>query len=461
MRGLFVFQRDLRLEDQNGLSQALNTCEELCLSLVIDPELNRLSFEMPLGFNALERMNAAVCLEQQLIEANRPVYCGIAATIPWVLALCDALAIETVWLNIVNEPLYLETYAKLGEALKAKAIQLTLCQDSLAVPFEALKKKNNEPYKVFTPFYKLWYNQLSRSYLTAFQMHWEQTALLQLRDNALGLESILAVGSNQYQALKLALEETAGLQGHNPKSLETQWSQFKAEKMNNYAHDRDFPAIKGTSELSAAINNGQISFRRLVLEAMDAPHGAEFLRQLAWRSFYQQILCAFPEVMHTAFIEKYRGLTWENDLELFKKWQDGETGFDLIDAAMIQLKTEGRMPNRLRMLTASFLVKQLDVDWRLGETYFFNMLRDGDLAPNNGGWQWCASTGTDAQPYFRRFNPYLQAEKFDAEGQYRQAWLSDDTVHAKRNSIQPCVDLKQSGLAIQLKYKNISIEKEG
>lgn len=455
MRGLFVFQRDLRLEDQTGFHQALNNCDELLLTVLIDPALNCLNFANPLGFNEKERFRAALSLAMQLKTRQLEALCGIADTVTWITALCNQYQIQQVWLNAVNEPKYLLAYKQLEMLLNKNGIKLTVCQDSLAVPFELLRKKNNEPYQVFTPFYKLWKSRLSQDYLAAYDTPWEQSKILKPILETFEELTEVKQGIERFKALESSLLIDPSSLTTNPESIAAQWTRFKENKLSAYSVARDFPAIEGTSELSLAINNGQISFRKLVLETMHLPDGESFLRQLAWRSFYQQILFEFPEVAETAFKEKYRNLAWGNDLEYFEKWKAGETGFDLIDAAMIQLKTEGKMPNRLRMLTASFLVKQLDIDWRWGEAYFYKMLKDGDLAPNNGGWQWCASTGTDAQPYFRRFNPIIQADKFDHNGAYTHKWLDSSETSRFRQSLQPCVDLKQSVMQVQMKFKQI------
>jgi deoxyribodipyrimidine photo-lyase len=165
---------------------------------------------------------------------------------------------------------------------------------------------------------------------------------------------------------------------------------------------------------------------KLERERFDAGTGpSHFLKELAWREFYYQILWFHPRVEREAFIRKYKDLEWENSPELFEAWKQGQTGYPIVDAGMRQLRATGWMHNRVRMIVASFLTKDLLIDWRWGERYFMEQLLDGDLAPNNGGWQWAASTGCDPQPYFRIFNPVLQGEKFDPEGTYVREWVPE------------------------------------
>ena len=212
-------------------------------------------------------------------------------------------------------------------------------------------------------------------------------------------------------------------------------------RIDDYATARDYPAIKGTSYLSVHLRFGTISVRELARHAwqrsQDGSTGAaSWLSELIWRDFYIQILHHHPQVVDCAFKPEYDRIRWEEAPELFAAWCDGRTGYPLVDAAMRQLNTTGYMHNRLRMVTASFLTKDLGLDWRLGERYFALKLNDFDLAANNGGWQWAASTGCDAQPWFRVFNPVTQSEKFDPGGRFIRryvpelAGLPDAGIHA-------------------------------
>jgi len=203
------------------------------------------------------------------------------------------------------------------------------------------------------------------------------------------------------------------------------------ERMDQYDQTRNFPAIKGPSYLSVHLRFGTVSIRQLVSLALQrqmagSTGASTWLGELIWRDFYFQILANFPHVAERAFKPEYDSIAWEQGAHaqsLFKAWCDGKTGFPLVDAAMLQLNQTGYMHNRLRMVTGSFLVKHLGIDWRWGERYFAEKLNDFDLSANNGGWQWVSSSGCDAQPYFRIFNPVSQSEKFDADGKFIRRYL--------------------------------------
>jgi deoxyribodipyrimidine photo-lyase len=204
------------------------------------------------------------------------------------------------------------------------------------------------------------------------------------------------------------------------------WKAFR-KRLADYAARRDFPALAATSRLSVHLRFGTVSIRELVRYAR-ARRGAgakTWLAELIWREFYFAILATRPDVVDHAFRRAYDALQWEDDEAGYRAWCEGRTGYPLVDAAMRVLNATGGMHNRLRMVTASFLVKDLGVDWRRGERYFAEKLLDYDLAANNGGWQWCASTGCDAQPWFRIFNPVTQSRRFDPEGAYIRRWMPE------------------------------------
>jgi deoxyribodipyrimidine photo-lyase len=211
-------------------------------------------------------------------------------------------------------------------------------------------------------------------------------------------------------------------------------------RIDDYAKKRDYPALKGPSYLSVHLRFGTVSIRELVAFARKrkGAGAATWLSELCWRDFYFAILAWRPDVADHAFRREYDALAFDDDERLWRAWREGRTGYPLVDAAMRQLNTTGYMHNRLRMVTASFLVKDLGIDWRRGERYFAAKLNDYDLAANNGGWQWAASTGCDAQPWFRIFNPVAQSKKFDPRGAFIRkylpelAHLPDEELHAPR-----------------------------
>jgi deoxyribodipyrimidine photo-lyase len=205
-------------------------------------------------------------------------------------------------------------------------------------------------------------------------------------------------------------------------------------KVSQYPSDRDIPSVKGTSRLSVYLKNGSLTTSQVLsfleLSKAEGPSSLvsgreKYWNELIWREFYYHILWHRPDVEHGSFLPQFQHLPWSENLEHFQAWKDGRTGYPIVDAGMRELQETGFMHNRVRMIVASFLTKHLRIDWRWGEKHFMNLLLDGDLAPNNGGWQWAASTGCDPQPYFRIFNPTLQSEKFDPEGLYIKTWIPE------------------------------------
>jgi deoxyribodipyrimidine photo-lyase len=233
---------------------------------------------------------------------------------------------------------------------------------------------------------------------------------------------------------------------------------FRDEAIATYGTLRDIPSVSGTSKMSIYLKNGSITVPQIIallkLTPDSPPDSVKYLQELVWREFYYHILYHRPNVEHETFLEKYRELAWENNPKWFRAWCEGRTGYPIVDAGMRQLNETGWMHNRVRMIVASFLTKDLLVDYRWGEKYFMEKLLDGDLAPNNGGWQWAASTGCDPQPYFRIFNPTSQGEKFDPDGKYVRRWvpeLADRPERELHDPLRPIVDhAKQRERALAL-----------
>lgn len=294
--------------------------------------------------------------------------------------------------------------------------------------------KKSSSYQVYSPFAKRWFATLQttemksrvsqQSEIPALKLQWAD--LLSKVPAKLNLNDALEefIKKNQ-PTVKVPLPPA----GHA--AALKQLDDFK-NRLKVYQTDRDFPAIHGTSGLSIYLKNGSITAAQIVEELgllkckfQQETGPSRFLKEIVWREFYYSILYHHPRVEHEAFLTKFKSITWENDKTLFKAWCEGKTGFPIVDAGMRQLNQTGWMHNRMRMVVASFLVKDLLIDWRWGENYFMKMLLDGDLAPNNGGWQWAASTGCDPQPYFRIFNPLLQSKKFDPEGVYIRKFVSE------------------------------------
>ena len=306
-------------------------------------------------------------------------------------------------------------------------------------PYEVLKsEKEKDFYRIYSPYARKWFSLLAQeigqeriqqqkglsSYFKnlesgnlkkTFKISWKDF----LKDPIFPFHDTLEKFEKANQKkVSIAIPEAGSLVAF--KKLQ----QFK-KKIIHYQKNRDFPALLGTSKLSIYLKNGSLISSQILSELMlgqikwEPKNGPnQFVKEIVWREFYYSILFHRPDVEHTSFNLRYAKLKWENNLSFFKRWQEGTTGFPIVDAGMRELLQTGWMHNRVRMIVASFLTKDLLIDWKWGESHFMKHLLDGDLAPNNGGWQWAASTGCDPQPYFRIFNPWLQSEKFDPEGTY-------------------------------------------
>lgn len=324
------------------------------------------------------------------------------------------------------EPFARARDAQIEELLRTEGIELHTAADHLVVEPEEAMKKDGTPYKVFTPFYRRWREVLESP---------AKSERLSFRSRSLSFDATWkGLGVRREDALESFIEENAKhvtieIPDAGAAAGTALIKRFRA-KVDSYGAHRDLPSVEGTSRFAMYLKNGSITTAQIIasldLLAAKRNSGADqFLRQLAWREFYYQILYHFPHVEKEEFIAKFRGLHWENDRKLFARWCAGTTGFPIIDAGMRELATTGWMHNRVRMIVASFLTKDLLIDWRWGEKHFMEKLLDGDLAANNGGWQWAASTGCDPQPYFRIFNPWLQGKKFDPEGEYIRRFVPE------------------------------------
>ncbi len=336
------------------------------------------------------------------------------------------------------EPFSRKRDAKISELFKSFDIEVNTFRDHLLIePHELFRGKVDLGYKVFTPFSRKWLdifmsdkiqkrildqkNSLARinSKKKIFDLNWKEI------DSSLGSDTLIEYSNKNLKNVTIEIPQ-GGL-----RTALKKLDKFK-ELINSYSDKRDFPSINGTSKMSMFLKNGSITVPQIIAyldldfyEKKDKSGTAVYFSELIWREFYYHVLYRWPEVEHEAFMKKYIDLKWENNNDYFQKWKDGMTGFPIVDAGMRELKETGWMHNRVRMIVASFLTKDLLIDWKWGEKYFMETLLDGDLAPNNGGWQWAASTGCDAQPYFRIFNPWSQSKKFDLEGEYIKKFVPE------------------------------------
>ncbi|WP_407435341.1 deoxyribodipyrimidine photo-lyase [Lelliottia sp.] len=415
---LVWFRADLRLHDNIALAAACRSQHARVLAVFIaTPDQWRLHDMAPRQAAYLRvHLNG---LQQGLAERGIPLIyeevSDFAAQSAKVQQLCQQYDVTHLFYNYQYE---------FNEQQRDRQLEKTLdgvvCQgfdDSVMMPPGSVMTGNHEMYKVFTPFKNAYVKRLKEGLP-------ECVAAPAVREQKLPPSAEIEFNYPQ-------LDFDAELFPASEKAAIAQLRHFCQNGAGEYEARRDFPSIDGTSRLSACLALGVLSPRqclhRLLAEqprALDGGEGSVWLNELIWREFYRHLMTYHPDLCkHRPFIRWTDNVQWQHDDVLLQAWQDGKTGYPIVDAAMRQLNETGWMHNRLRMIVASFLVKDLLIDWRAGERYFMAQLIDGDLAANNGGWQWAASTGTDAAPYFRIFNPTTQGQRFDATGEFIRKWL--------------------------------------
>jgi len=459
---LMWFRRDLRATDNAALHHALKSHEAVYCAFVFDADILD---GLPRQDRRVEFIRESlVDLDAQLQKlsngrARLLVLHGKAADeIP---RLAVELGATFVYANHDDEPYAIQRDALVAESLRAFDAKLQTYKDHVIFERQEVLTQMGKPYTVFTPYKNAWLKKLTSTndegsdgpYLkpcpTEKYAHALRATSAGLCE-AYALPSLVALGFEKTNLVELGVQTgSAGAQ----KLL----ADFEP-RMSRYEETRNFPAIKGPSYLSVHLRFGTVSIRQLASLARDTAReassedlgAATWLSELIWRDFYHQIMANFPHAMGSSFKPDYDRIEWEQGSQaeaLFAAWCEARTGYPLVDAAMRQLNQTGYMHNRLRMVVASFLTKDLGLDWRWGERYFAKALIDFDLAANNGGWQWAASSGCDAQPYFRIFNPTSQSEKCDPKGKFIRrympelAHLNDKEIHAPRS---PVVDHAQA-----------------
>ncbi|GIU69267.1 MAG: deoxyribodipyrimidine photo-lyase [Candidatus Woesearchaeota archaeon] len=405
-KSLFLFRRDLRLEDNTGLISALIDSEQVIPAFIFD---NRQSKNNNPFFstNAFEFMIESLNdLNSQLKAHKKRLFVFEGITEDIISELIDREKIDAVYINKEYTPFGKERDAAIEEACMKNNVSFKCFPDVLLNEPEYVLKPDGSPYIVFTSFWKK-ASQLPVNKPIKIENH-EYTKFY-IRNISLE-KNIPKYTANPFR-----------MPGGRSNILKIDFSKFK-----NYASVRDYPSIEGTTKMSAHLKFGTISIREAywkIVQELTETHS--LIRQLYWRDFFYHIAYHFPKVFGKPFNEKFEKIKWEFDEEKFNAWCNGKTGFPIVDAGMRELNTTGYMHNRVRMIVASFLTKDLHIDWRLGEKYFAQKLVDYDPCINNGNWQWSASTGCDAQPYFRIFNPWLQQKKFDPKCEYIKKWVPE------------------------------------
>ena len=410
-KALVWFRRDLRDYDHAALNAALAAAREVFCAFVFD---TRILHALPSKFDrrvhfireSLLELDAALRVKGGGLIVRH----GIASDeIP---RLARELDVSAVFANRDYEPAAKQRDAEVAAKLAATGIAFHDTKDQAIFDRNEVVTQAGRPFSVFTPYKNAWLKRLTTADWTAHPCSGR------LAGSDLG--SVPDLHEIGFEATDLA---EVGIQP-GMSGARRLWSDFCDGRIAHYGARRDFPAVKGVSYLSVHLRFGTISVRELVRTAVER-RADPWLNELIWRDFYFMILDHFPRVADHAFKPEYDAIQWAHWPAGYAAWCAGRTGYPLVDAAMRQLNHSGWMHNRLRMVVASFLSKDLGIDWRLGERYFADHLNDFDLSANNGGWQWAASSGCDAQPYFRIFNPVTQSQKFDPEGRFIRRYVPE------------------------------------
>lgn len=413
-KSIFIFRRDLRLQDNTGLIAALKNSKQVILVFIFDP-VQVTAKNKYLSSNALQFMLESLQdLEIAIKKAQGKIYFFTGTTSTIINNLITALKPDAIFTNQDYTLFSLQRDAKIKQLCEQHQVAFCQSEDLLLLDPVQVKTKTGKNYQVFTAFYKNAQLIPVREPQTKTIFH-ESCFYTKTISGAVRLSKIyqeLLASTNQ----NLVTNGGAIASGKIAKNL---------AKFKNYLAIRDFPA-QFTTHLSAHLKFGTISIRTIFYEIVKTL-GPEhpLIRQLYWRDFFTYVAYHNPHVFGHAFNQKYDHIKWDYNTHKFKLWCEGKTGFPIVDAGMRELNQTGFMHNRVRMVTASFLVKDLHLDWRLGEQYFAQKLADYDPSVNNGNWQWVAGTGCDAQPYFRVFNPWLQQKKFDPDCVYIKQWLPE------------------------------------
>ena len=413
-RALVWFRRDLRDDDHAALYHALKNAAQVFCVFVFDTEIldaltdkadRRISFI----WHSVCELDAALKARGGGLIVRHGKACD---EIP---ALARTLQVNAVYTNHDYEPSAIQRDATVARQLADMGIAFSTFKDQVIFERDEILTQEHRPYSVFTPYKNAWLKHLTPFYLKPYPVEKYSHRLAPPP-----MQTMPSLAEMGFTASEIKIP--AGISGAN------QLFDDFTQRMDRYRDTRDFPAVKGPSYLSVHLRFGTISIRRLAGHAWAFHNSgaATWLSELIWRDFYFMILHHHPRVAEgRAFKPEFESLPFPNNPAWFQAWCDGQTGYPLVDAAMRQLNQTGYMHNRLRMVAASFLVKDLLVDWRWGERYFAEKLLDFDLSANNGGWQWAASTGCDAQPWFRIFNPVTQSEKFDAQGKFIRKYIPE------------------------------------
>ena len=411
---IFWFRRDLRLDDNHALFKALKSGYDVLPIFIFDSnitnKLNQNDHRLNYINNVLDGLN------KRLSENKKKIYIYKGDPIEIISKLIIKLKIKEIYLNKDYEPYAIDRDDKIEKLCVANNVSYNSFKDHVIFEEDQIVKKDGTPYVVYTPYSRKWIEKFQSNQLDSYP-------------SELNLGGF--VDSDKIREVNYLMDFEKNI--ISPKTYN-----LNKDLIDKYEETRNFPALDSTSRIGVNLRFGTVSIRKIVKTSSERSNNT-FLKELIWREFFIQILWHFPHTTEKSFKDKYERIEWRNDMDDFKLWCDGKTGYPIVDAGMNQLNKTGFMHNRLRMVVGSFLCKHLLIDWRLGEKYFADKLFDYEQASNVGNWQWVAGCGVDAAPYFRIFNPEEQQKKFDKELQFIKKWIPN---YDKDNYINKIVDHK-------------------
>jgi deoxyribodipyrimidine photo-lyase len=423
---VFWFRRDLRIQDNAALYHALKNNAAVLPVFIFDSTiLNKLEDKQDRRVHFIHSALTALQKELHALGSSIKVYQGEPLEV--FKQITTEYKITVVYTNHDYEPAAIERDKQVKDFLQTKGIDFKTYKDQCIFEKNEVTKEDGLPYTIFTPYSVKWKKKLTDFYFRPYP-------------NKKYVASFYKCSPFKIPALQeLGFEET---------DIAFSLPIIDEAIISQYSEQRNFPAIQGTTRLSMHLRFGTVSIRTLVQKALQL--NETWLNELIWRDFYMMILSHFPHVVDSAFKPAYNRIQWRNNEKEFDAWCNAKTGYPIVDAGMNELNQTGFMHNRVRMITASFLVKHLLIDWRWGEAYFAQKLIDFDLSANNGGWQWAAGSGCDAAPYFRVFSPSEQTKKFDAKLDYIKRWAPD---FGNLDYPQPIVEHKYARQRVLKIYK--------
>lgn len=395
-RSIFWFRRDLRLEDNTALNEALQSGFPVIPIFIFDQQILH---ELPADDARVSFIHETLLnLHKELRKQGSSLFCIQGEPVQIWKELISRFEVAQVYINKDYEPYARKRDEKIKDLLQKYGIELLVFKDQVIFEENEVVKNDGKPYTVFTPYKNKWLEKFKKS---------------NPEPSDLTNNGNFYPFSHPFPSLK-----DVGFKRSRVKVRD-----YDLSNLDTYASTRDVPAEDNTSYLGPHLRFGTVSPRQ-ILAGLRSDYTV-FMNELIWREFFMQILFHFPDVVDHNFKSKYDGVQWRNDKNEFQKWCEGQTGYPMVDAGIRQLNATGYMHNRVRMITAGFLCKHLLIDWRWGEAYFASKLLDYELSSNNGNWQWAAGTGCDAAPYFRIFNPVEQLKKFDRNFKYVKKWIPD------------------------------------